>query len=114
MPQWKKALAVTIVVSLVALAAYIFVNRQAARQPPAKSENRVPMLKELVDAQELESAWAVSNYHPKTPSRVDDLDISVVDLLGQLPGVVRVECRVPAKNPTHRIIHLRDGWIVDD
>jgi hypothetical protein len=45
---------------------------------------------------------------PKSPARIDDLEVSPAPLLQQLPGVVSVETLVNATKPTHRIIHLRD------
>jgi hypothetical protein len=86
-------------------------NRQAS-SPPAKSEDRIPRLTRLVAEQEEESAQAVASYQPKTQARIDDLGISVVDLLRQLPGVAQVEVGVRAEEATCRIVHLRDWHYV--
>lgn len=62
--------------------------------------------------QEAQSAQAVANYLPETKARIDDLTLSAVDLLRQLPCVVQVEVGVQAHKPTHRIVHLRDWHFV--
>jgi hypothetical protein len=41
-----------------------------------------------------------------------DLRTPAVEVLRQLPGVAEVEVLVPAAQPTHRIIHLRDYHFV--
>lgn len=79
---------------------------------PAKIENRIPKLKKRIAEQEVESAQAVAKYVPMTKARIDDLGFPVVDLLRQLPGVVQVDVSVTAKNPTRRIVHLRDYHFV--
>jgi hypothetical protein len=112
MPSWKNALAVAAILGPVALAVYFVVSRPSARHPPAEAENRIPLLKKLVDEQDQQSAQAIATYQPKTQARIDDLDISVVDLLRQLPGVLQVEAGVQTGKPTHRIVHLRDWHFV--
>lgn len=88
-------------------------NRQSSSPPSANDEDRIPKLTKLVADQEKESAQAVADYQPKAQARIDDLDISVDDLLRQLPGVVQVEVGVrPGKKPTCRIVHLRDWHFV--
>lgn len=44
--------------------------------------------------------------------RIDDLSVSVVEALKQLPDVVDVEVKVPIEKPTQRIIHLRDWHFI--
>src|SRR5262245_40050798 len=71
-------------------------NRQST-SPPAKQEDHIPKLTKLVAEQEEECAQAVAEYRLKTPPRIDDIDISVVDLLRQLPGVAQLEVSVQAE-----------------
>ena len=88
-------------------------NHQSSLPTPGlKHKDRIPKLTKAVAEQEEESAQAVANYQPKTEARIDALDISVVDLLRQVPGVVQVEVGVRAEKPTCRIVHLRDWHFV--
>jgi hypothetical protein len=48
------------------------------------------------------------SYRPISPGNLDDLSLSAEDILRQIPGVAQVEVLVPAKNPTRRIVHIRD------
>jgi len=96
MRRWKNAVAVATTLGLLALSVYPFVKCQSLQQPPAETENRIPLLRRLVDEHEQESARAAANYHPKTRARIDDVTITVADLLRQLPGVVQVQVAVPA------------------
>ena len=103
-----------IVLGAVALAYWL---KGGAKPPaptpnPAKIENRIPKLKQQIADQEVESAQAVAKYAPQSPTRIDDLASPVVDLLRQLPGVVRVEVGVAPQKPTARIVHLRDWHFV--
>jgi hypothetical protein len=74
----------------VALAVWLSGKRRDGLQPPARHEDRIPELTKLVSDQEGESAQAVANYRPRYQARIDDLDISAVELLRQLPGVAQV------------------------
>ncbi len=82
--------------------------------PPAQAttEDRIPTLKQQIAEQEEESAQAVADYAPTTKAPIDNLNSPVVDLLRQLPGVVQVEVAVTVKEPTSRIIHLRDWHFI--
>jgi hypothetical protein len=91
---------------------WMYGNRQSSSPPSAKDEDRIPKLTKLVADQEEESSQAVNNYQPKTQARLDDLGISVDDLLRRLPGVAQVEVGVRAEKPTCRIVHLRDWHFV--
>ena len=44
--------------------------------------------------------------------RIDDLTVSVVEALKQLPDVVDVEVKVRVEKPTQRIVHLRDWHFI--
>ena len=110
MRRGTAVLALAFLAGSVALAVWLYGNRQPRQQRPIV--DRRPDLRKLVAEQEAESAQAVANYRPKTQARIDDLDIAVVDLLRQLPGVVQVEAGVQAEKPTCRIIHLRDWHFV--
>lgn len=94
----------------VALAFWPHVNPDSPTSPPAPttSEDRILKLKKQIGEQEVDSAQAVANYVPIGKTRIDDLGSPVVDLLRQLPSVVQVNVGVAAKNPSKRIIHLRD------
>lgn len=80
--------------------------------PSIPTVDRIPNLKKQIAEQDAESAQAVAKYAPVTKHRIDDLRSPVVELLRSLPGVVQVEVGVVAKNPTSRIIHLRDWHLV--
>jgi hypothetical protein len=80
--------------------------------PSIPTVDRIPNLKKQIAEQDAESALAVAKYAPATKPRIDDLGSPVVELLRSLPGVVQVEVGVVAKNPTSRIIHLRDWHFV--
>ena len=103
-----------IVFGAVALAFWLKGNSGSPTSPttPVTTEDRIPKLKKQIAEQEGESAHAVTEYAPKIKTPLHELDSSVVDLLRQLPGVVQVEVGVAAKNPTSRIIHLRDWHYV--
>ena len=103
----RAIVALVLFTGVVALAVYLYVGR-----PLPLTGERIPALNKLVAEQEEESAQAVANYRPSNKARIDDLDVSVVDLLRQLPGVVQVEVSVAAEKPTHRIVHLRDWHFV--
>jgi len=79
---------------------------------PVMTEDRIPKLKKQIAEQEVESVQADAEYAPTGKVRIDDLDSPVVNLLRQLPGVVKVEVGTTAKKPTSRIIHLRDWHFV--
>jgi hypothetical protein len=108
MRRWKAVLIIALVTGLGATAVWLHGTRQG-RQP---REDRIPALTRLVAAQEEESAQAVMDYRPAIRARIDDLGLPVADLLRQLPGVADAEVCVPAENPTHRIVHLRDWHFV--
>jgi Tfp pilus assembly protein PilO len=99
-------------VALLAGAVFVYVNYQKTAPLPAQIEDRRPKLKQLVAEQEIESAKAVAGYLPANKTWIDDLDSPVVELLRQLPGVVRVEVAIAATKPTRRIVHLRDYHFV--
>jgi hypothetical protein len=92
--------------------AWLYSNRPSGSPPSTKTEDRIPKLAKLVADLEEESSQAVNNYQPKTQARIDNLGISVDDLLRQLPGVAQVEVGVREEKPTCRIIHLRDWHFV--
>jgi hypothetical protein len=102
-------LVLTVIVA-IALVVYLPRNYQSQRQQPMM--DRRPELRRLVAKQEAESAQAVAEYQPTLRNRIDDLNISAVDILRPLPGVVQVEACVKVEKPTHRIIHLRDWHFV--
>jgi hypothetical protein len=112
MRRGTAVLVLAILAGSVGLAVLLYGNRQNDSPPPIKTEDRIPRLKELVANQEKESTQAVAAYRPKTPARIDDLDISVLDLLRHLPGVAEVEVGVKAEKPACRIVHLRDWHFV--
>src|ERR1043165_3629274 len=110
MRAWRNAVAVITIIGLVVFAGvYLFINRQ---QSPAKIENRIPLLRKLVAEQQQESAQAVTKYLPKNEARINDLGISVAELLRQLPAVVPIEVGVQSAQPTCRIVHLLDRHFV--
>lgn len=51
---------------------------------------------------------ATAGADPKVRGHISDLDAPVADILRRLPGVVDVEILVAPKDPTHRLIHVRD------
>src|SRR5436305_8447615 len=105
----RRAVPILVVVGgIVALAFWPKGNTPLPDAAPATIENRIPKLKKQIAEQEVESAQAVAKYVPMTKARIDALGLPVVDLLRQLPGVIRVEVGVAVKKPTSRIIHLRD------
>lgn len=110
MRRGTAVLVISILVGSVALAVWLCANRQNRQQQPIV--DRRPELRRLVAEQEAESTQAVIKYQSKTQARIDALDISVVDLLRQVPGVVQVEAGVKAEKPTCRIVHLRDWHFV--
>jgi len=107
-----------IVVAVLVLAigiTVIFLRKPPTEQvssPPASLPDRVPALRAAVAAQAKEAAQTVSSYRPFSNARIDDLQAPVNELLRGLPGVVEVEAKVRAENPTTRIIHLRDWHFV--
>ena len=82
--------AVPILVIVVGAFALAFRLRSNSSSPTS-AEDRITKLRKLVVDQEEESAKAVANYRPKMQARIDDLNISVADLLRNLPGVVQVD-----------------------
>jgi hypothetical protein len=90
------------VIGAVVLVFYLSSKRQ--HQPIV--DNRLE-LRKLIAEQEVESAQAVAEYQPTVQHRMDDLNVSVADLLRGLPGVSQVEVGVEVRNPVRRIIHLR-------
>jgi len=101
-----------VIAGIVAVAVYFPVNRWLRQDPPNSTNNRIAKLTKLVADQEQESSQAVANYLPKINSRIDDLGISVDDLLRQLPGAVQVDSGAKVEKPTHRIVHLRSWHFV--
>jgi hypothetical protein len=79
---------------------------------PAPAPDRMQQLQQQVNLQEIESANAVANYVPATNARIDDLNLSAVGALRQLPGTDQVEVAVSAQNPIGRIVKLRDWHFV--
>jgi hypothetical protein len=79
-------------------------------QPDA--EERLRRLDRQVEEQRLLSDKAVDAYVPLLAGQLDELNISAVDLLRQLPGVAAVDVLVSATKPTHRLVHLRDWHYV--
>jgi len=108
----RKGAVLVTAVGVLAAGLVLYFHRNNAPQPPAKIDDRIPLLTKLVAEQEVESAEAVANYCPKTPARIDDLTASAADLLRQLPGAVQVEVSDSAEKPTCRIVHLRDWHFV--
>jgi hypothetical protein len=92
--------------ALAALATHFF------RKPSPQTTSRLPVLRNLVEQQENESAAALAAYTPKVRARLDDLAAPAGEILRQLPGVVKVEVGVQADCPAHRIVHLRDWHFV--
>src|SRR5437868_868261 len=93
-----------VVIGIIALAFFWPKGNSGSNTPPpdaapATIENRIPKLKKQIAEQEVESAQALAKYIPTSKTRIDDLNSPVVDLLRQLPGVVRVDVGVAAKNP---------------
>jgi hypothetical protein len=68
-------------------------------------KSHLKLTKQIAD-REIESVQQIAKYIPTIKTRTDDLGLTVIDLLRQLPGVAVVG--VAAKEPTSRIIHLRD------
>ena len=54
----------------------------------------------------------VDGYEPSVTGNITDLNVSAEEILNSLPGVVSVERLSSGKNPTKRIIHLRDWHFV--
>lgn len=111
MRKWNYTLTIAAILAFATLAVYVAINRQAG-SPPANGENRIPLLQKLVEEQAQQSAQAIAAYQPKLPARIDDLSVSAIELLRQLPGVAQVDVAVQAQNPAHRIVHLRDWHFV--
>src|SRR5262245_747913 len=87
-------------VSVLAVVLY-FKSRQDETQEIKK---RIARLEEQVGKARKETP----SYRPKNAGRIDNLSYSAEDILRQIPGIADVEVAVPAKNPTHRIVHIRD------
>ena len=62
MPRWTHTLAVAAILALMALAGYVVVSRPGALPVSANAENRIPLLKKLVEQQEQQSAVAAAGY----------------------------------------------------
>jgi hypothetical protein len=97
-------------VALAVLALYLLRTKPPA--PGGIRENRLTSLRAMVEQLEKESAEAATSYAPKVTARLDDLNASAESVLRQLPGVIQVEVAVPAQEPKHRIVHLRDWHFV--
>jgi hypothetical protein len=113
--MWKRrpVTAGACLLGLVALGVLAFYLLFKNPPPPGgSSENRLTMLRGTVEQQEKESAAAAASYAPKVTARLDDLTASAEFVLRQLPGVVQVDVAVPAQEPKHRIVHLRDWHFV--
>jgi len=108
----RKGVVLACLVCLLAGGVVLYVNRKTAHLPAAQSEDRSPLLKELVALQEKESAQAVAEYLPKNKTQLDDLNSPVDSLLRRLPGVVEVEVAVETVRPRCRTVHLRDWHYV--
>jgi hypothetical protein len=106
--------AIGCLVGFVALAVWLYGQRQSRRQPPSKHADRIPQVTKRVADQAEDSARAVTTYHPKIAARIDDLNTPVVQLLRQLPGGVQVEVGVQVEKPMCRIVHLRDWHFVPE
>jgi len=110
-----KRILITSLVLAIGAAAIVFLRKPPTEQvstPTSNLPDRIPTLRAAIAAQDKESAEAVSSYHPKSNARIDELQAAVDELLRRLPGVVDVETKVRAENPTTRIIHLRDWHFV--
>jgi hypothetical protein len=103
-----------IVTAAVALAFCLRVRSGSPTSSPAPvtTEDRIPKLRKLIAEQEVESAQAVAKYAPTTNTQINNVGSPVIDLLRGLPSVVQVEVGVAPKNPTSRIVHLRDWHFV--
>lgn len=105
----------TIFVLAIGITAITFLRKPVAEpvsRPTPDRPDRLPTLRAIAGDQEKEAAKSVATYRPRSNARVDYLQSSADDLLRGLPGVVDVEAMVRAKNPTCRIIHLRDWHFV--
>src|SRR5437870_4383485 len=99
-----KKTAFVLTLGLLAAAVLFFVFRQKDAPDLSNVKDRIRELKRSV---EKESANAEITYNPKMKGQIDGLDVSVQEILRQLPAVVQVEVLVSADKPTHRIVHLR-------
>jgi hypothetical protein len=79
---------------------------------PDPISTRIPELTSLVEQVRQDTDRAVSAYVPHVPGRIDDLSVSAVALLQQLPGVARVERFVAVDQPAQRIIQVADWHYV--
>lgn len=90
----------------IGIAAYVFWNGEPA------NEDGIEELQRQLEVQERQSEVELKAYVPKVRGRIDDLAVSAVHILRQLPGVMSVEVCRSAEPPQGRIIHLLDWHFV--
>src|SRR5437868_4572569 len=98
----RKWLVPAIVLTLIVVAAYFAIYRTPVLQKTLRPD---PELIER-DIEQAVRAYA------KPSGRVDDLSVSVIQLLKNLPGVEKVIV-TGAKTPAKRIIHVCDWHVVE-
>jgi hypothetical protein len=79
---------------------------------PRAAEERLRELRQRIELETAEADAAVESYRPSHVGRIDDLAVSVEDVLRGLPGVAALERRIGPPKPACRIIHLRDRPLV--